>query len=40
MKGNQERVAKLLLELDLCPRGWKKDQFLERCMVWWGGFVC
>ena len=34
------RVAQFFPELGLLPRGWKKDQFLERCMVGWGGFVC
>ena len=27
-------------KLGLRPRGWKKDQVLERCLMWWGGFVC
>ena len=34
MEGDQERVAQYFQELDLRPRGWKKDQFLERCLVW------
>ena len=40
MEGDQERVARFFPELGLRPRGWKKDQVLERCLVWRGGFVC
>ena len=40
MEGDQERVAQFFPELDLPPRGWKKYQFLERCLEWRGGIVC
>ena len=38
--GRRLGVAFFFPKLGLCPRGWKKDQFLERCLVWWGGSVC
>ena len=40
MEGDQERVSQFFPELGLYPRGWKKDQLLEKCLVWRGGVVC